>query len=249
MHPLRTVFQAISLSDDLTVEWGADHETITCNWDGLPEQNTLTKTLRLARELAEIPPLKIHIEKRIPAESGLGGGSSNAAALLRILQRKCTKEVLADHFLHETASAVGADVPFFLVGGTALAEGYGEILTPEPNRDKLNLVIARPTQGTSTAEAYRALDSAERDWREFPDSFEIYNDFERTASCASIEWMERLQVHGATDAGLSGSGSAVFGIFDSPEAAESAASKLKAEGCPFVETAHSLTREESLWTS
>jgi 4-diphosphocytidyl-2-C-methyl-D-erythritol kinase len=248
-HPLRTIYQAISLSDEMTVEVGAREPGVFCDWDGLPQENTLTKTLRLVSEAVEIPGVRVEIAKKIPAESGLGGGSSNAAALLRVL-RSWMPEALPDYFLAEAAQSVGSDVPFFLVGGRAKGEGYGQILTPLEDEEPHWLVVARPMEGISTPAAYRALDSSPRDWRDWPlESHELYNDFERVAGCASLELIERLEVKGAACAGMTGSGSAVFGWFPDQSAAERAADQLRGEGVPFAVAAKTLSREESLWMS
>lgn len=247
-HPLRSYFAAISLADTVRIT-PADRLEITCNWPGLPAENTLTKVLRLLRELAEVPPCQIELIKAIPAESGLGGGSSDAAALLRGLHR-LYPDLWAAEFLHSVAQAVGADVPFFLVGGLAQAEGYGEKLTPLPDAPRHWLVVVRPDAGVPTAQAYRELDAADRPWREFPeDPWTLYNDFERVMPCACGEAIERLQVHGASAAGLSGSGSAVFGLAEDEATAHRVAQAMRHEGWPFVHPAHTLTREESLWMS
>jgi 4-diphosphocytidyl-2-C-methyl-D-erythritol kinase len=85
-HPLRTVFQAVGLFDEVSIST-APHDEIDCDWDGLPTENTLTKSLRLLRELAPIPPLHITLKKRIPSQAGLGGGSSDAAGVIRFARR------------------------------------------------------------------------------------------------------------------------------------------------------------------
>lgn len=248
-HPLRTIFQAISLSDEMTVEVGASEPGVFCDWEDLPAENTLTKTLRLVSEAVDLPPVRVDISKRVPAESGLGGGSSNAAALLRVL-RAWMPEALPDYFLAETAQSVGSDVPFFLIGGRAKGEGYGQVLTPLDDEEPLWLVVARPQEGMSTPAAYRALDSSPREWRGWPEeSHELYNDFERVAGCASLELIERLQVKGASRAGMTGSGSAVFGWYPDEASAQRAAEELKREGAPFAVAARTLSREESLWMS
>lgn len=244
-HPLRTIFQAISLSDTLTLE-PAKETQITCNWDGLPAENTLTKTLRLLKELIEVPPLHIHLHKEIPAQSGLGGGSSNAAALIRGVIA-LTRSELPWGQAESIAAAVGADVPFFLVGGRARAEGYGERLTPLPDAPVQHLVVARPDADCSTPEMFRLLDAGERAWRDFPgDDQELFNDFERVAPCASLDLVERLLALGAEGALLTGSGSAVFGRFGSESAAQEVAERLKEEGCAHCWVCRTLTREESL---
>lgn len=224
-HPLRTVFQTVSLFDELTLRL-ADSPSFSCSDPTLNrDDNTVLRALRLVSEGFSLPPLGIHLEKRIPAQSGLGGGSSDAAGLLRAID-KFLPVPLPPGFKHDIAVAVGADVPFFLVGGRAKGEGYGEILTPLSPRPEETYVLAMPEVGCSTPDMFRALDAKPREWRDFPTEDMLYNDFERVAPCGCLELIERLMVLGANDAGLSGSGSAVFGRFSSAERAEEAAEKL-----------------------
>ena len=220
-HPLRTEFQEIDLHDVIAIE-RADRDRIEFSAPGVPENNTVAKALRLLREHTDVPPLHVRVEKRIPMESGLGGGSSDAAAVLRLFGAG-----LPD--LAEIALRVGADVPFFLVGGRARAEGYGEALTPLPDRPPRPLVLARPAEGCSTVEMFRRLDDAPRDFLPFPKGDVLHNDFERVAPRACLDLLERLRVHGADDAGLTGSGSVVFGRFETPEAAARAGEAMRAE--------------------
>ncbi len=246
-HPLRTIFQAVSLADELLVEQSSVDQVI-CAWRDLPVENTLTRTITELRKIVYFPRIKATLTKRIPAQSGLGGGSSDAAGLLRAIQR-ITDGELTDEAARQIAFKVGADVPFFLTGGRAKAEGYGEQLEPLPDAETQHLVIVQPDEGVSTVKAYRMLDETERPWMDFPTEDRLYNDFERVAPCICGELAERLQVHGAKGALLSGSGSAVFGLFSTEDEASAAAEKMKAEGFGCVWTCHTLTREESLWMS
>ncbi len=244
-HPIRTMFQAVGLFDELEVAPSASDEVVS-DWPDLPGENTVTKALRLVRELVPVPPVRVSIKKRIPAQSGLGGGSSDAAGLIRVVQ-KMYPDYTTNQFAHEVAVAVGSDVPFFLVGGLARGTGYGEKLEPLPDQPRKWLLIVKPEESVSTAAAYSELDRAPREWREFSD--ELYNDFERVAPCVCAEVAERLQVHGADGALLCGSGSAVFGVFDSEGRAQDAMANMAAEGFDTSWVAPTLTREESLWTS
>ena len=149
-HPIRTVFQAIGLYDYLEVETGGDRDSLTCSWDGLPPDNTVLKALRLYRELIPVPPLRMRLEKNIPALTGLGGGSSDAAGLLRALAR-LSSPAPRPEFVHDVAAAVGKDVPFFLVGGRARGEGYGERLAALPDRDRAWFLVVRPEADCSTS--------------------------------------------------------------------------------------------------
>ena len=158
LHPLRTVYQAVGLYDELVVE-EAGEDSFECDWPQLAADNTVTKALRLLRELVPLPPLRISLTKRIPAEAGLGGGSSDAAGMIRAAW-KMMPEHCSERFAHEVAAAVGADVPFFLVGGRATGSGHGEIVEPLPDVPCRWLLIVQPEEGVSTAAAYAALDRA-----------------------------------------------------------------------------------------
>lgn len=243
MHPLRTVFQAIDWCEELTLA-PADETRLTSNWPDLPMENTLTKALRLAGEYFDIPALHIHLEKRIPHQSGLGGGSSDAAGLLRGLARLIGQPKAP--FWNDVAQAVGADVPFFMVGGRARAEGYGEKLTPLPDPPSQALLVVQPPVTVPTGPAFAALDGLDYPWREFPEGGELYNDFERVAPCECGELAERMQVLGASGAMLTGSGSAVFGEFATHELAERALRALPSELVLHARVCRTLTRAESL---
>jgi 4-diphosphocytidyl-2-C-methyl-D-erythritol kinase len=244
-HPLRTVFQAIDLCDTLTLSVSEGEPSVVFEGAEVPAENTVTKALRLLAEIAPLPPLRIEVTKRIPMESGLGGGSSDAAGLMRAAQHLLGAK-LPKAELEGVALAVGADVPFFLVGGRAKAEGYGERLSPLPDTPREWLVVLRPEVGCPTGDMYRKLDEKEREWRDFDDRGFLYNDFERVAPCECLDWIERLRIHGAQDAALSGSGSAVFGRFPDRTTAQIALDSLRGEGAPHAWIARTLTRAESL---
>ena len=241
-HPLRTIFQTVDLCDTLDISTNAQYTEIVCEWADLPHENTLTKTFRLLQEVVKLPPLRIGLTKRIPAESGLGGGSSDAAGLIKAAMRLAPNIPKAE--LLSIASAVGADVPFFLVGGRAKAEGYGEKLTPLPDGSSEWLTIVRPEVGCGTAESYEKLDELRYAWREFPAGDELYNDFERVAPSECTHLIERLQVYGARDSGLTGSGSAVFGRFTSEESAQFAKAAIRGEGYAHCWAVRTLDRAE-----
>ncbi|HTQ11675.1 MAG TPA: 4-(cytidine 5'-diphospho)-2-C-methyl-D-erythritol kinase [Fimbriimonadaceae bacterium] len=240
-HPLRTVFQAVGLFDVLDVEFGvprraaSDIEVVGAE---LPSENTVTKALRLSREVFRSMPATIRIEKKIPMQSGLGGGSSDAAGLLRALAhvegRKATEPEIVS-----VAAAVGADVPFFLSGGNARGEGYGDRITPLPDQPEAWLLIAKPAIGCPTAAMYARLDEIRGSARACAD---VRNDFQRVAPHECTELIDHLRDLGASDAMLCGSGSAVFGRFASRFEAEEARAAVAAETW-VVKT---LSRAESL---
>ncbi len=243
-HPIRTIFQAIDLSDYLVIREGTGRHIVECSNPSVPPENTVTKALRLLTEVLPLPPLHITIEKNIPSESGLGGGSSDAAGIIRAAQRIGGVSIPFGE-LKGIAEAVGMDVPFFLIGGRAKGEGYGEILTSLADPEPRWLVVARPNVGCGTAEAYHKLDAAPRPWLEFPDTDMLHNDFEIVAPPGSLDLIQKLRENGASQAALTGSGSAVFGLFDSRQLAEDAAQKIKADRTQEVWTARYLTRNES----
>lgn len=240
-HPLRTIFQAVGLFDVLTATI-VDYEcspTIEKIGFDLPEENTLTKAYRLSREIFDVHVQHIRLQKRIPAEAGLGGGSSDAAGLLRIMN---SVKPAAPGELSAVAAAVGADVPFFLHGGRARGTRYGDRIEPLPDEPTRWFLILKPEVGCSTPEMFRALDAKGREWRDWPSDGKFYNDFERVAPCECLELVERLLSAGASDAALSGSGSAVFGEFGCRADAEEAAVRIGMMGwvVPSASRAESL---------
>lgn len=180
----------------------------------------------------------IELDKHLPREAGLGGGSSDAAAVLRALNG-LYDGVFTTEELCKIGAKIGADVPFCVVGGTMLAEGIGEILTPFPSLPKCHIVISGGVGKVSTPEAYRAIDStppsargdieALRKALEGGDLSEIgkylYNRFEDTLPvCQEVK--KCFIENGAIGTLMSGSGSAVFGIFDTENGAKNAQNGL-----------------------
>ena len=246
-HPIRTVFQAIDLCDELFIE-PAEHDAFACDELDLPADNTVTKALRLLREPFRIPPLSIRLTKTIPVEAGLGGGSSDAAGLLRAAPR-LTGHDIPERELMEVASAVGKDVGFFLVGGRARGEGYGDTLYPlDDPSEPMDIVVAIPTAArVSTAVAYARLDSRSEVQLRAAEEIGI-NDFESVAPADCLELIEFMLRLPLSPVSLCGSGSAAFGIAKSSEAAIEVAEDLKRAGWKAWATS-SLSREESLWMS
>lgn len=171
-HELAGVMQALALHDRLTISYDPARSgpPLTCGGVSLPgadapgaglpldESNLALRALRALEVLVGHPlPVRLHLEKAIPVAAGLGGGSSDAAAVLWGVPRLLGLEP-APADLVAAAARLGADVPFFLLGGTCLAEGIGERLTPLPFPGRWPVVLARPPLAVSTAEVYRALD-------------------------------------------------------------------------------------------
>jgi len=210
-HDLETIFQTISLHDTLTFT-ESDRLTLTCDDPAIPVDET-NLVLRAARAI-DGAPVSIHLQKRIPHGGGLGGGSSDAAATLIALGAPRP----------DIALALGSDVPFFLVGGTAYATGRGEVLTPLRNRAGIALLLLFPEERVMTAEAFRMLRhytppvGIER-LREFDplrDRELLINDFEEPMFeqlPALRELKRRLYYAGAQWAGMTGSGSTIVGAF------------------------------------
>ena len=243
-HPLRTIFQAIELCDELEIEL-TDKTEIVSNVGWLPTDNSVTKAIALLSEAIDLPPLKVTVRKLIPTESGLGGGSSDAAGILRVGQQIVGKHLPQDQLI-QIALKLGADVPFFLVGGRASAEGYGEQLTPLPDQPERWLVLVRPPVGCPTPQMYQSLDTLSYYWKPFPEGDELYNDFERVAPAACLNLIRDLRQLGAEDAGMSGSGSAVFGRFGSERTAKEVADQLKNAGIGDISAVRTLPRNGSL---
>jgi len=244
-HPLRTVFLAVGLFDTLVVETG-NEPGIFCDWPEFPAENTISKTQRLLQEVVSLPPLRITLEKRIPSQAGLGGGSSDAAGLIRAAERLAPGRIPRAE-LQAIAAAVGADVPFFLVGGRALGEGYGERLTPLPDQSLRSVLIALPNGvRCATAEMYARLDGtqATRNPLETSAGLDVIsNDFLPVAPDECKSLVEKLASFGA-ESGLSGSGSAVFAYFDEDAGVTEALDALVGLADVFV--TRTLSRAESL---
>ncbi|MGI8923225.1 MAG: 4-(cytidine 5'-diphospho)-2-C-methyl-D-erythritol kinase [Fimbriimonadales bacterium] len=235
-HEVRTILQAIELHD--VVEFAvAESLELTCSIPKLSgEMNLAWKALRLISELVDVPKLRIDIQKHIPLEAGLGGGSSDAAAVIRGVN-EWLGGVLSKPDMLAVGAACGSDVPFFLLGKPrARASGRGEVLSIVAAAPPSPLVIVQGHDGMSTADAYRKLEEIDRPFRKWPGEDRFYNDFERVAECEALELFDRLLSRGADRALLCGSGSAVFGTFESEQIAAGVAARLRGEGMWAVAT-------------
>ena len=245
-HDVSTVMQTVGLYDTLMLSGGGSGLTMTCTDPDLPTDGSnlvLRAAALFCQELhLPVPDLHLHLEKCIPSQAGLGGGSSDAAAVLRAMRTLYAPEV-SDAELERMAAALGSDVPFFIRGGTALATGRGERLVPLPRLRDGWFVIVKPPEGFSTPVMYRRLDELPPEPPR-PDGMTaalegggvrtvaaaLYNSFERAVPPVSAVWdiEDALRAHGALAALLSGSGSAVFGLFDREDTARDAADVLRA---------------------
>ena len=242
-HAIETIFQAIELHDVVSVT-SADKTEVRCSDTSLDgEANIVNKALRLCSEVYKLPPILVHIEKHIPTKAGLGGGSSDAAAALKIVDR-ISSSALRPHLM-SIALACGSDVPFFLGDSTlAMGKGRGEKLEPLPTESEQPLVLAMPVGiDCPTSTAYAQLDAIPERPIVRPE-FMPYNDFERVAPCESLDLIDRLRSFSIEKAGLCGSGSAVYGFTsDANEIAE----RLRREGYWAVAT-HTISKFGEPWT-
>lgn len=242
-HELFTLMSCVGLSDAIRLDFNTDHVSITCGHDQVPRDIT-NHAFRAAAVFFEESRIKagvtITIEKNIPVAAGLGGGSSNAAAVLNGLNRYFDNFFSHDQ-LHRIATGIGADVPFFLYGKPALATGIGDRLTVYPLLKQLPVIIINPNFSVSTAEIYKSFsfgltnikkpinDDFFTEKTEFNAAIHLVNDLEKITAARHPEIYQakrRLLALGATGALMSGSGPSVFGIFSDAEAARQAYDKL-----------------------
>jgi 4-diphosphocytidyl-2-C-methyl-D-erythritol kinase len=238
MHPLLSLVQTIEWCDVLVVEESDSDELDLAGFE-VPEggENLVLKALGRLREKLEIPPVEVKLDKRIPTEAGLGGGSSDAAASLIA---GCDL-VSADRSLAaDVAPDVGADVSFFLKGGTAEMSGYGERIKSQPALDGISFAVVVPDFGLSTPDVYQRWDEmGEPVGFEIPDrllppalrhSYPIRNDLYRAAvdiEPALGDFVRDTAMLWDTAVMMTGSGSACFGFFPNEEEAASAAAAVK----------------------
>jgi len=246
-HDIDTLFQAIDLADEVCVRLGGTGVRLAVAGADLgPTEDNLAfrAAARLMAEARFEGGCEIHLAKRVPAGAGLGGGSSDGAAVLRCVAR-LLGVAEGDARLARVAAELGSDVPFFL-GPSALARGRGrgERLEPIAPLPAADFVVVSPPVHVSTAAAYRALTSSRRgmvralepdagvprSWTEV--AAIAANDFQSVIEQAHPEIhraLEALEATGSSFAAMSGSGSSVFGHFDDRANAERAAGDLTRE--------------------
>lgn len=242
-HNIATVFQELDFHDTVAIEPAAAGCTVSADVDWVPTSadNSCRRVYEvLRRRFPDLPGVTIHLEKRIPAGAGLGGGSANGATVLTGLNALFGLGLSADE-LERLAAEVGADVPFFIRGGTQVGEGIGDRLTPLAGPAPGWYLLLIPDLRIATAWAYGAVKKvlqAKRPRINFRSLFQgrnspwelFENDFERIVIPAYPEigrLKHRLSAVGAYFASLSGSGSTVFGIFDDEASARAAESEFK----------------------
>lgn len=247
-HDLSMVMQSITLHDDVTVTL-TETEGIACRCGDLPgdDSNLAVKAAKAFFAALGIAPrgLKIDIEKRIPMQAGMAGGSTDAAAVLHALRTLLAPE-LSTKQLEKIGETVGSDVPYCVRGGTALAEGRGEKLTTLKNAPRFRVVVCKPDFPLSTPALFKRSDAVEVTDR--PDtegmleaiedsdvlgvSARVFNVFEAVLDADEHEVFtikERLLSLGAAAAAMTGSGPTVFGLFADENIAKSAYDTLKAD--------------------
>ena len=232
-HEIDTIMQAIDLRDTVTItRMSGKGIYISCDRPRVPSDDTnyahIAARLFFERFGLDASTISIDIQKRLPMQAGMGGGSADAAGVL--VGMNTLFEVGADlESLCRLGREIGADVPFCIVGGIQRARGIGEQMMPLPALPKCHIVVAKPAAGISTRESYNRYDR--RGAARRPDTERLieklragdlhglakgmYNVLEEVAELDEVRTLhERLLSGGAAGAMMSGSGSAVFGLFE-----------------------------------
>ena len=245
-HGIESLFVAVALSDDLLVEPLAEKNVcrVFCAQADIPQNNTISSAYQAAQSVLEtdLPGVSVKLTKRVPLGGGLGGGSSDAAALLVAL--KSLGVVVDGPAAQKIAARVGSDVFFFLSldgrpSGAAIVSGRGELVKPISPRNDLHYVLVFPGVHSSTAEAYSAIDerleehngeclplgALEGVYRRPVKDWTFENDFTPviTARHSRVrQALDDVKASGALFCDMSGSGSTVFGVWESAEQARGA---------------------------
>ncbi len=237
LHPLESLVQTIAWCDHLSVEEGEGEDTLEIVGAEIDaDENLVLKALEAARTRGFVPPLALSLEKRLPVAAGLGGGSSDAAA---VLQAAIDMGILSGSLAIEVAPEVGADVALFLTGGSLLMTGAGETVGAVEPLEGFSMAIAVPGFGLATADVYKRWDEMEGPLGEvvmnaslppqLRDGMPMRNDL--LPAALDIEprlgdFIADLRQTWGTAVSMTGSGSACFGYFESTAEAEDAASSV-----------------------
>ncbi|MCK3686372.1 4-(cytidine 5'-diphospho)-2-C-methyl-D-erythritol kinase [Maribellus sp. YY47] len=225
-HNLETVFYPVKLADalELVESEKTAFSSSGIQIDGAPENNLVFKAYKLLQQKFDLPPVHLHLHKIIPFGAGLGGGSADAAFTLKMLN-ECFSLDLNEDQLEKYAANLGADCPFFIRNKPAFAHGIGDQFKPiELDLTNYELVLLKPECSVGTADAYRNIvpRKSEFDLQKIAQlpieewKHRIKNDFEKSVfpQYPQIESLKNLLYDmGALYASMSGSGSAVYGIF------------------------------------
>ena len=248
-HTLESIFQSVSVYDSIKISaQEGDSLTFSCNLDNIPtdEKNLAVKgALAFLQYSGKKAEISIDLQKRIPSGAGMGGGSADAAGVIHALNLLLETNY-PNETLRQIGLQVGADVPFILMGGTAYVKGIGEVIQPLKALPEIPVVIVKGTESISTPMAYRAIDALESP--QHPDTKAILkaietqdiqslcencgNLFEQAISSDDVtRAKKRLKECGASCAVMTGSGSAVFGLFPdaSQQTVQEIAEKLSKE--------------------
>ena len=246
-HTLDSVMQSISLCDNVEISANSSGLiTVDCTDKSVPCGDTAGKNIAYKAaasfySFTGISDIGIHIsiEKHIPSEAGLGGGSSDGAAVI-VGMNMLYGTNLSDKQLCEIGLRVGADVPFCIVGGTKLCRGIGEDISPAPPLEDCFIVIGKGSSGISTKKAYEKIDSLKLSERLHPGLYDGSlsslakaggNIFEKVTENSDVSKIKNICTeYGAEYSAMSGSGSAVFGLYSKHRDAENCFLRLKERG-------------------
>ena len=244
-HNIETIFYPIPFCDALEIVLSESNETTFTQTgiaiDGNPDDNLVMKTFRLLEKDFDLPKTAIYLRKQIPFGAGLGGGSADAAFMLKLLNDFASLGLSVEE-LEKYAGRLGADCPFFIRNSPVFAEGIGNIFTPlDFSLRDYYLVLIKPDIHISTKEAYNGINPKQptfrlteiirlpvREWKNY-----MVNDFEEGVFARYPiigEIKQSLYDSGAIYSGMSGSGSSVFGIFEDNKKIPIFASKIKDAG-------------------
>lgn len=249
-HDLKSVMQTVSLRDDIEIDVGTGKPwCLKCDKEGIPcdERNLAWKAAKVYCDTLGKNPggLEIRITKRIPSQAGMGGGSSDAAAVLRALNRYYGDPITVEE-LADLGAKVGSDVPFCVVGGTCVCEGRGEKLRKLPDMPQCYLVVCKPRFSVSTPELFQRIDGEQITDRPDHAAMEnaliagdleqlacnVFNVFDPVVTKDHPELNDIKSVmteYGALTCQMTGSGSATFAIVEDPLSAVAISGLLKSD--------------------
>ncbi|MGN0168985.1 MAG: 4-(cytidine 5'-diphospho)-2-C-methyl-D-erythritol kinase [Acetatifactor sp.] len=248
-HQVKMIMQTVGIYDELTMEKTESGIIVTTDSGELPtdENNLIYKAAKLMQEKYGIREgVRIHLQKNIPIAAGMAGGSTDAAATMKGMNILFGLEAKTEELMAE-AVKIGADVPYCIMGGTALAEGIGEKLTALPPVPKIFLLVAKPDINVSTKYVYEHLDA--EGIAHHPDIDGMVEAIREGSLQGILERMEnvletvtipahpvievikkRMRELGAADSLMSGSGPTVFGVFPDEEGAKKAYEQMRQDG-------------------